>query len=259
MVTPPYPSLPTLDDLLSVQGLQHLSLFAKHAVQGPLAGYHRSPLKGFSVEFAEHRAYTPGDSLRRLDWKRLAKTDKMLIKTTDAETNLSCTVVLDRSGSMRAEHKLAFTALAVALIGEALGSQRDAIGLTLLNDDRGETVFECKTSVAHRMALYERVLSTVRESLPPLRNGRVFHPYCIDWRNRCPRVPWWWCFRISGNTNRIPRKAAWPCKKPWNTCDKKTAGFCSFLYSVGLNKRLRGWIPKIAGPKWWTPKRVRKF
>ena len=162
MVTPSYPPLPALEDLLSAQGTEHLSLFAKHALNGPLAGYHRSPLKGFSVEFAEHRAYSPGDSLRRLDWKRLAKTDKMLLKTTDAETNLQCRVVLDRSGSMRTDHKLAFSILCMALLGEALGNQRDALGLTYLDGRGGTEAFPCKSSKSHRLALYQSVLQDLR-------------------------------------------------------------------------------------------------
>ena len=162
MVNTPYPDLPQLEDLLSIQGLEHLSLFAKHAVQGPLAGYHRSPLKGFSVEFAEHKPYYPGDSLRRLDWKRLAKTDKMLLKSTDAETNLRCTVVVDRSGSMRTDRKLTFATLATALIGEALGNQRDAFGLVWMDDRGAHESHACKTSRSHRMNLYASLLGELR-------------------------------------------------------------------------------------------------
>jgi hypothetical protein len=162
MVNTPYPDLPKMEDLLSIQGLEHLSLFAKHAVSGPLAGYHRSPLKGFSVEFAEHKPYYPGDSLRRLDWKRLAKTDKMLLKSTDAETNLRCTVVVDRSGSMRTDRKLTFATLGTALIGEALGNQRDALGLVWMDDQGAQPSHACKTSRSHRMNLYAALLDELR-------------------------------------------------------------------------------------------------
>ena len=69
-------------------------------MDGLLAGLHRSPKKGFSVEFAEHRSYLPGDDLRFMDWKVLARADKWLIKQYEEETNLRATIVLDVSRSM---------------------------------------------------------------------------------------------------------------------------------------------------------------
>src|SRR5207253_8524883 len=65
-----------------------LSLVARNVVEGFLAGIHRSPFKGFSVEFAEHRQYAPGDEIRRLDWRLLARTDRLYVKEYEEETNL---------------------------------------------------------------------------------------------------------------------------------------------------------------------------
>src|SRR5437763_5246805 len=83
-----------------VERLNHLQLSARKVVEGTLTGQHRSPVKGASVEFRQHRFYTPGDEPRRLDWRVLARTDRPYIKEYDEETNLRCQLVLDASGSM---------------------------------------------------------------------------------------------------------------------------------------------------------------
>ncbi len=79
----------------------HLDLLARGVVEGFITGRHRSPHKGFSVEFAEHRQYTPGDDLRALDWRVYGKTDRFYIKEFLEETNMRVTILLDCSGSMR--------------------------------------------------------------------------------------------------------------------------------------------------------------
>ncbi|MCS6978507.1 MAG: DUF58 domain-containing protein [Flavobacteriales bacterium] len=119
----------------------HLELLARKVVEGYITGLHKSPYHGFSVEFAEHRAYNPGDPIRFLDWKVLARTDKLFIKKFEEETNLRCRLVLDISGSMYypfqgdlAVTKYAFSALAAASLAELLAQQRDAVGLTLVDD-----------------------------------------------------------------------------------------------------------------------------
>src|SRR3954462_8222175 len=80
--------------------LADLELIARTAVEGFLEGLHRSPFVGFSVEFASHREYLPGDDLRHLNWKLYGKCDKLYVKQYDAETNLDCHLLLDISGSM---------------------------------------------------------------------------------------------------------------------------------------------------------------
>ena len=81
--------------------LQGLELRARPIVEGYVAGMHRSPYHGFSVEFAEHREYVPGDDLRYVDWKVFGKTDKVYLKQYEEETNLVCYLLLDTSESMR--------------------------------------------------------------------------------------------------------------------------------------------------------------
>ena len=81
--------------------LQGLELRARSIVEGYVAGVHRSPYHGFSIEFAEHREYVPGDDLRYVDWKVFGKTDKFYLKQYEEETNLVVYLLLDTSESMR--------------------------------------------------------------------------------------------------------------------------------------------------------------
>jgi uncharacterized protein (DUF58 family) len=115
--------------------VEDLELIARTAVEGFLQGLHRSPYVGFSVEFASHRDYLPGDDLRHLNWKVYGRQDKLYVKQYDAETNLDLHLLLDWSGSMTTasaglgKHRYA-ACLAAALAHLAL-RQRDAVGLTL--------------------------------------------------------------------------------------------------------------------------------
>src|SRR5579884_3207753 len=83
-----------------VERLNHLQLSARSVVEGSIIGQHRSPVKGASVEFRQHRFYTPGDEPRRLDWRVFGRTDRPFVKEYDEETNLRCVLMLDCSGSM---------------------------------------------------------------------------------------------------------------------------------------------------------------
>ncbi len=83
------------------QRLGRLEFLAKQAVEGFITGLHKSPFHGFSVEFAEHRIYNPGESTRHIDWKLYARSDRMFVKRYEEETNLRCQIVIDCSSSMR--------------------------------------------------------------------------------------------------------------------------------------------------------------
>jgi uncharacterized protein (DUF58 family) len=87
-------------DPRDLQQVANLQILARLVVEGFTAGLHRSPHKGFSVEFKQHRQYVPGDDLRHLDWKVYGKTDRYYIKQFEEETNLACYVLLDASASM---------------------------------------------------------------------------------------------------------------------------------------------------------------
>lgn len=115
--------------------LKGLVLRARRIVEGYMTGLHRSPYRGFSIEFAEHREYAPGDDLRYLDWKVFGRTDKFYLKQFEAETNLVCYLVVDASRSMTYQSALApwskwehAQALAAALAYVVL-AQQDSVGL----------------------------------------------------------------------------------------------------------------------------------
>src|SRR5579872_6140162 len=87
-------------DPTSLSKYGRLVLVARHLVEGFLTGVHKSPYKGFSVEFAEHRQYYPGDEIRHIDWRAVGKTDRYYIKEYEEETNLKAHLLVDASGSM---------------------------------------------------------------------------------------------------------------------------------------------------------------
>ncbi|MBI1798435.1 MAG: DUF58 domain-containing protein [Candidatus Eisenbacteria bacterium] len=120
--------------------LAHLDVRARLVVEGFIAGMHRSPFHGFSVEFAEHRPYMPGDPLKNLDWKVWARSDRYLVKQYTEETNLRCHLLLDLSGSMafrstRASmSKLDYARSLSAALAYLMLQQQDAVGAMLFAD-----------------------------------------------------------------------------------------------------------------------------
>lgn len=119
--------------------LDSIELRAKGIVEGFLQGLHRSPFVGYSVEFASHREYAPGDDLRHVNWKLFARQKRLYVKEFDAETNLNMYVMLDISRSMECRNsgvtkRLYASALAAAL-GHLAIRQRDAVGVTLFADE----------------------------------------------------------------------------------------------------------------------------
>ena len=116
-----------------------MELKARTVVEGFLSGLHRSPYKGFSVEFAEYRQYLPGDDLATLDWKVYARTDRHYVKKFEEETNLECHLLLDVSASMAYRggapmSKLEYGSVLAACLGFLMHRQRDAAGLIAFDD-----------------------------------------------------------------------------------------------------------------------------
>jgi uncharacterized protein (DUF58 family) len=115
--------------------LQALPLRARRTVEGYTAGVHRSPFHGFSIEFAEHRDYSPGDDLRYLDWKVFGRTDKYYLKQFEEETNLVCHLLLDTSQSMQyrsdaaAMSKLEYAKCTAAALADLVLQQQDSPGM----------------------------------------------------------------------------------------------------------------------------------
>lgn len=125
-------------NLEDISVFKHLDLLARKQVEGFITGLHQSPFHGFSVEFAEHRIYNPGESTRHIDWKVFAKTDRLYTKRYEEETNLRCYVLLDVSGSMyypaESHLKMRFSTLAVACLLQLFQKQRDAFGIATFSD-----------------------------------------------------------------------------------------------------------------------------
>ena len=121
-----------------VARLGTIDLKAKTIVEGFLTGLHRSPFKGFSVEFAEYRQYLPGDDLATLDWKIYARTDRHVVKKFEEETNLECHIMLDVSRSMgygsHAVTKLEYASYLAGALAYLMNRQRDAVGLLTFDD-----------------------------------------------------------------------------------------------------------------------------
>lgn len=122
-----------------ISGLKTLELRAKMIVEGFMIGLHKSPYHGFSVEFAEHRPYMQGDSLKNIDWKVFAKSEKYFIKKFEEETNLICNIFIDCSKSMNFKYtgkisKLDYAINLTAALSYILINQQDSVGLIIYSD-----------------------------------------------------------------------------------------------------------------------------
>src|SRR4051794_8946481 len=139
MSTDARPPSPDAIDPMALARFGRLELLARLVVEGVMAGLHKSPFKGFSVEFAEHRQYGPGDEIRHIDWRAFGKTDRYYVKEYEEETNLKAYLVLDPSGSMayagRTASKLEHARQLAAALAYLMISQRDAVGLITFDSD----------------------------------------------------------------------------------------------------------------------------
>lgn len=130
-------SLPYLDRDL-VDKISRLEFKTRQIVEGLISGRHKSPFRGHSVEFAQHREYAAGDDLRFLDWKVWAKSDRLYVKEFEEETNLRATFLLDASASMDygegEEHKYTYACTLTAALSYLLLRQSDSVGLSLFED-----------------------------------------------------------------------------------------------------------------------------
>ncbi len=125
-------------DPVVLSRISDLDLLARTVVEGFISGLHRSPFLGFSVDFAEHRQYMPGDDIRRIDWRVYARTDRFYIKEYEAETNTNVIVLLDVSRSMDfgsgGVSKLDYGRFLAASLAWLSGQQRDRVGFASFDD-----------------------------------------------------------------------------------------------------------------------------
>ncbi|MEX2590211.1 MAG: DUF58 domain-containing protein, partial [Chitinophagales bacterium] len=146
--------LESLDDIHEIDKLEFL---AKQVVEGFIIGLHKSPYHGFSVEFAEHRLYNKGESVRNIDWKVYARTNRLYVKRYEEETNLRCQIVLDASPSMyfprdQQKNKINFSIVCAAAMFRLMKKQRDAVGLSVFRD-KVEVHTKAKSTQVHQSLL----------------------------------------------------------------------------------------------------------
>ena len=161
-----------LHDIEYFPEYDNLEFIASKVVEGFITGLHKSPFHGFSVEFAEHRLYNKGESTKHIDWKLYARTEKLFVKRYEEETNLRCQIILDISSSMlfpydgKIMNKLNFSIYCASAISYLLRMQRDAIGLsTIDNEIRFHS--NAKSSQVHLKILYNEL----RKCLNPQNIG----------------------------------------------------------------------------------------
>lgn len=146
----------SVERLADLREFDNLEFIARQVVEGFIIGLHKSPYHGFSVEFAEHRLYNPGESVRNIDWKVYARTNRLYVKRFEEETNLRCQVVIDASSSMyfpegSRENKLRFSVVCAAAIMRLMRKQRDAVGLSVFSDDVDVHTKASSTQVHHKL------------------------------------------------------------------------------------------------------------
>ena len=141
-----------------VSQIKGLELKAKKIIEGFIAGLHKSPYHGFSVEFAEHRPYNTGDDFKHIDWKVYAKKERFYVKQYEEETNLRCFLVLDTSSSMYFKHKsqwtkLEYSAYLAAALAYLMQGQRDAVGFASFADTL-RTILPAKGTRRHLRRIF---------------------------------------------------------------------------------------------------------
>lgn len=172
-------------DARAVARLGKIDLVARGVVEGFVTGLHKSPYHGFSVEFSEHRAYTPGDELRHLDWKCYARTDRYAVKLFENETNVRCYIILDKSASMGYGSgpvtKLEYSCYLAGCLAYLMIRQQDSVGLVCF-DERVARFIAPRSAPSH--------LSVVLGALEQIRAGsrtgtaRTFHDLAENMKRR---------------------------------------------------------------------------
>lgn len=154
-------------ELRDIAGHVPVELVARKLVDGFITGLHRSPYHGYSVEFAEHRLYNPGESTRHIDWKVFAKTDRLYTKRYEEETNLRAYLLLDCSPSMqypeKGRNKLTYAVYASAALAYLFHKQRDAVGMITFDEEIREQT-PVKSTAGHLQTLFD------------LLNAQMEHP-----------------------------------------------------------------------------------
>jgi uncharacterized protein (DUF58 family) len=169
---------PKFLDPKTLARLEGLQLRARLIVEGYVSGVHRSPFHGFSIEFAEHREYAPGDDLRYLDWKVFARTDKYHLKQFEQETNLVCYLLLDISESMgyrsaeAAMSKFEYAQCMAAALAYLVLHQQDSVGMVTF-DNEIRALVRPGSNPSHIKQLIQVIEQSTTEK--KTNTGPIFH------------------------------------------------------------------------------------
>jgi len=172
-------------DPLTLSKLSTLLLRARYVVEGLISGVHTSPYKGFSVEFSEHRQYTPGDEIRHIDWKAYAKFDRYYIKEYEEETNLRCYLLIDASASMNYRSngvsKFDYACYLAAALAYIMLNQQDLVGLVTFSDGIRQQL-PARSSPGH----LRTVLDSLEQTAPAgdTNLGRTLHHIASQLKRR---------------------------------------------------------------------------
>lgn len=165
--------------------IKRLDLITRFIVEGFISGLHKSPYHGFSVEFAEHREYVPGDDIRHIDWKVFGKSDRYYIKEYEEETNLMCHIILDTSESMEYKSgevsKLDYACYVAASLGYLITRQQDTVGLATF-DNEVRKFIPPGSSLSHFNLILKELTNTEPRRKTDL--GRIFNDLAERIRKR---------------------------------------------------------------------------
>lgn len=162
-----------------------LELIAREVVEGLRVGSHRSPLRGFSTEFAHHRQYSPGDAIRDIDWRVYGRTDRYYTKLYEAETNFDCHLLLDASSSMTYASskvsKLEYAKYLAAALAYIVLKQRDSVGLSVF-DSKVRGYLPPRSAMGVILQIEQMLRSA--ESLPKSSIARQLHDIALMMKRR---------------------------------------------------------------------------
>ncbi|MEI7663654.1 MAG: DUF58 domain-containing protein [Bacteroidota bacterium] len=172
--------MPLSIDTTRLEQFSSLEFLARQVVEGFITGLHKSPFHGFSVEFAEHRLYNTGESIRSIDWKLFGRTDRLYTKRYEEETNLRCQVFIDNSSSMyypvmanpdiSHPNKITFSVYVAAALLYLFRKQRDAAGISVFSDSV-ELHTLSKSNPVHHRYLFGELEKLLTPRSPEIHKG----------------------------------------------------------------------------------------
>jgi uncharacterized protein (DUF58 family) len=167
-----------ISKILNYKEIDNLELLAKQIVDGFIIGLHRSPYRGFSVEFAEHRLYNQGESTKHIDWKVYGRTDKLFVKQFEEETNLRAQIIIDCSNSMlfssdkKSLNKLHYSCILASSLIHLLKKQRDAFGLYSFSN-KLEIMTEAKLNESHSKYIFNELRKLMNAKPSQIKETKI--------------------------------------------------------------------------------------